>query len=857
MYRIGSLLLAFLFFVASPQAMAAKKTNLQPIYSLLIGGGGLVITDPDSYQLTVHYAGNGSGTVTPDSGVYAKDTEITLTASADTGSDFLGWSGGGCSGTGDCTVTMDAAVTVTAEFTLQTRDLDVTVNDAGEPLNTVTSSEGGISCGTDCDESYNYGTVVTLTANPKLGYSFTWSGACTGTGECVVAMTEATSVTATFATEDPIFIAISKSGDGSGHVASDITGLDCGTGCTKQVQYGQVVNLTATADPGSAFQGWIDGGCTGTGTCTVTVTETMTIDAPFNAMPDATLTVSLNGTGNGTVTSNPVGIDSEVADYEETYPYGTVVTLTATAAGDGSSFSRWTGGGCDFAQTCQVTMDQAVNVTATFNAFVPGPVDLTILRTGTGIVTGDIGDNDGISCGSNCSETYEAGTTVTLSASEGFIRWDGTDGQCDTDPTCHLTVGTDKVVTAIFAQLPIVVESELNNDKDSADEAQLDAVIQGKLSSLNDQDWFKIPTAPKTTVTVRFNVNVFDPAERWRIQLFRGDNDEQLGGVTVTGNDTFNIPLPFANLDYYFVVLADESVVFSPGANYELTLLSVDNIDADTMEHEPNDAYNSWGTLQFPLTLGTPVSGSLMTIDDQDMYKVNVDTDKTVTVAFDATSRLYANGDWVVTVYHTLEGLSYPDLNNPIARIALTGDSEFQLSLLANSSPYYFVVERNPDIPNANGGTLPVWNGETYSLTVSDYGGATVAEQEFNDTDANATPVGAYTGDMSFTGQLLDENDVDWFSFTVGAGQTVTVDVTFNTVGVGTGWKIFLYKGGALDTPLNTGDWAPTYGFEGQTFSGDLNTTGTYYFKILTDLADFNIDDYSSAAYTISVSDQP
>ena len=47
---------------------------------------------------------------------YDDGTVVTLTAVADTGSDFIGWSGEGCSGTGDCQVTMDAARSVTATF---------------------------------------------------------------------------------------------------------------------------------------------------------------------------------------------------------------------------------------------------------------------------------------------------------------------------------------------------------------------------------------------------------------------------------------------------------------------------------------------------------------------------------------------------------------------------------------------------------------------------------------------------------------------------------------------------------------------------------------------------------------------
>ena len=53
--------------------------------------------------------------------------------------------------------------------------------------------------GTTCSASYTSGTSVTLTQAPAAGSTFAgWSGACTGTGACVVAMTAARAVTATY-----------------------------------------------------------------------------------------------------------------------------------------------------------------------------------------------------------------------------------------------------------------------------------------------------------------------------------------------------------------------------------------------------------------------------------------------------------------------------------------------------------------------------------------------------------------------------------------------------------------------------------------------------------------------------------
>jgi cellulase/cellobiase CelA1 len=73
------------------------------------------------------------------------------------------------------------------------------VSKSGTGGGTVTSAPAGISCGGDCTESYPAGTVVELSASPDAGSVFAgWSGACTGTGACIVTMDADRSVTAAF-----------------------------------------------------------------------------------------------------------------------------------------------------------------------------------------------------------------------------------------------------------------------------------------------------------------------------------------------------------------------------------------------------------------------------------------------------------------------------------------------------------------------------------------------------------------------------------------------------------------------------------------------------------------------------------
>src|SRR6267143_1112522 len=77
------------------------------------------------------------------------------------------------------------------------------------------------------------------------------------------------------------------------------------------------------------------------------------------------LTVTLAGTGSGTVTSSPAGISCKPT-CSSSFASGTVVKLTAVAA-KGSVFAGWAGGCTGLSAACNVTMNTTRSVTATFN----------------------------------------------------------------------------------------------------------------------------------------------------------------------------------------------------------------------------------------------------------------------------------------------------------------------------------------------------------------------------------------------------------------------------------------------------------------------------------------------------------
>ena len=102
----------------------------------------------------------------------------------------------------------------------------------------------------------------------------------------------------------------------------------------------------------------------GAGTATIDLDLGEHVTCTFTNTLQLTLTVDRAGSGAGTVTSDPAGIDCGV-DCTEIYNWGALVALTATADAN-SAFEGWSGDCSGANPTITVTMDADKTCTATF-----------------------------------------------------------------------------------------------------------------------------------------------------------------------------------------------------------------------------------------------------------------------------------------------------------------------------------------------------------------------------------------------------------------------------------------------------------------------------------------------------------
>ena len=199
-----------------------------------------------------------------------------------------------------------------------------------------------------------------------------------------------------------------------------------------------------------------------------------------------TFTLTVNSTSGGFVTSNPPAISCG-STCSASLASGSTIALIPTAD-SGFNFASWSGD-CTGTTPCVLTMNGARLVTATFQQAPPGTFSLDVSVTQGGSVTSS---PPGIACPGDCNQTFNSGTTVTLTPNPAagflFSQWPGTGCtggvvQMTQNRSCSATfvedLPTTRVLTVIVAGSGTVTSSPagINCGQDCTEAFTLGATV--------------------------------------------------------------------------------------------------------------------------------------------------------------------------------------------------------------------------------------------------------------------------------------------------------------------------------------------------------------------------------------------
>ena len=219
--------------------------------SVSAGATSLEVGETTMVTATAAYSDNTTATVNP-----SWSSSNTSIASVSSSGTVMAMAGGTVTVTGTL-----SGKSGTIDITVTPPPATLTVTLAGTGSGVVISSPSGINCGSDCQDHYANGIVVTLIVDAASGSTFMgWSGDCDGNGRTTsVTMDTARTCKATFDVSQAT-LDISLTGNGSGTVTSNPGGIVCPDDCNQAYAIGTVVTLTANPTAGSRFNGWGDCG---------------------------------------------------------------------------------------------------------------------------------------------------------------------------------------------------------------------------------------------------------------------------------------------------------------------------------------------------------------------------------------------------------------------------------------------------------------------------------------------------------------------------------------------------------------------------------------------------------------------
>jgi len=371
---------------------------------------------PATYSITVQ--NDGKGTANASSASAMAGTEITLTATPNSGYKFKEWQ------------VVSGGITISSnKFTMPANAVTVKAVFEAIPTYTVTVTNG------TGGGNYAENAVVTIIANTpsadKMFDKWTTTDGVTFTNEnsattTFTMLSKAVTVTATYKDLPAGSFSVTVNG---------------GTTDKSAAAEGETISITAGAAPeGKTFDKWttIDG-VTFADASKATTTFTMpaknvTVTATYKDLPTGSYSITVqNGTANKSSAAS-----------------GETITITANVPVAGKMFDRWTSDdGMTFkdetAQSTTFTMPaKNVIVTAVYKDLIPGTFSITVQNDGNGMANASVN--------SAAADTEITLTTIPNSGYQ-FKEWQSIDGGVTIADNKFIMPANNVTIKAVFEKM--------------------------------------------------------------------------------------------------------------------------------------------------------------------------------------------------------------------------------------------------------------------------------------------------------------------------------------------------------------------------------------------------------------------
>jgi hypothetical protein len=407
----------------------AVSTN--PTYQFTISGNRILVANfaavPATQRTVTLSSFPLAGGTTSGGGVFNLASSVIVTATPNAGYTFTNWTEGGVA----------VSTNPTYQFTISGNRVLVANFSAVPPTQfTVTvlsiPSAGGTTSG---GGAFNAGSLVTVTATPNLGYTFTnWT-------ENGIVITSSTSyqfaisgnrvLLANYAAVAPTQYTVTLS---SIPLAG---GMTSGSGAFTA---GSSVIVTATPTVGYAFTNWTEGGAevSKNPIYQFTISGNRILVANFTAVPPTVFTVTVLSIPSADGTASGGG----------SYNSGSLVTVTATPTNSGFTFTNWTENGIVVTSSMSYKFTISGNRTLVANFTTVAPAQFTITLSSNPEAGGTT------SGGGAFNATSSVIVTATPNPGYTFTNWTEGGVEVSTNPIYQFTISGNKILVANFTAVP-------------------------------------------------------------------------------------------------------------------------------------------------------------------------------------------------------------------------------------------------------------------------------------------------------------------------------------------------------------------------------------------------------------------